>query len=671
MHLHASSHGMQAAPRRFSALSVLLWASAGLRLALVVWGEVQDRLMQVKYTDIDYVVFTDAARFVMQGRSPYERATYRYSPLLAYLLTPNVWLHGAWGKLLFSAADIVAALLIVRIARRSRAPELACLIAASAWLLNPFTLTISTRGSADALTVALLLSVLDALQRGRVDAAAVAYGVVVHLRVYPIIFAPALEALEPEQQQRTQQADGAAVTAAAPAAPAAAPAATPTAAPAAAAASSRLVSAPSLWGQPLLPAARAVLLQTVGLAGRSRSHQIPPAMRDVSGALHSGPDRVLKAMTESFDKLYGGETKLSDETLNQLENDVAAFELTRATEVDEAHGRPPDLAETEACVRALCSAAAPGGDQLDAMLLRCPPAIAWLHRVIIAARFAADRGQMITIVSAYSPTEAASDEEAGDFYLRVAALADKANDKRDLLIVADRVLKAMTESFDKLYGGETKLSDETLNQLENDVAAFELTRATEVDEAHGRPPDLAETEACGAYLGALSGGVFLLLGALFYARYGAPFASEAFLHHVGRRDPRHNFAPHFYPVYLTAFSGGGGGGGGGAAGQIGVGPNQAGLLDLMVRSVVARVPTPRGAPPPAPPAAAAPAPSPDALLVPTGGLDVGAPSSLLQLALQAVLAAALHWDPPGCLLLQTLAFVALNKTLAFVALNKV
>ncbi|KAG1653782.1 hypothetical protein FOA52_007589 [Chlamydomonas sp. UWO 241] len=52
------------------------------------------------------------------------------------------------------------------------------------------------------------------------------------------------------------------------------------------------------------------------------------------------------------------------------------------------------------------------------------------------ARFAADRGQMITIVSAYSPTEAASDEEAGDFYLRVAALADKANDKRDLLIVA-------------------------------------------------------------------------------------------------------------------------------------------------------------------------------------------------------------------------------------------
>lgn len=43
----------------------LLLASC-LRLALIVYGLVQDHLMLVKYTDIDYVVFTDGARLVSQ-----------------------------------------------------------------------------------------------------------------------------------------------------------------------------------------------------------------------------------------------------------------------------------------------------------------------------------------------------------------------------------------------------------------------------------------------------------------------------------------------------------------------------------------------------------------------------------------------------------------------------
>ncbi|KAG1665485.1 hypothetical protein FOA52_007617 [Chlamydomonas sp. UWO 241] len=73
------------------------------------------------------------------------------------------------------------------------------------------------------------------------------------------------------------------------------------------------------------------------------------------------------------------------------------------------------------------------------------------------ARFAADRGQMITIVSAYSPTEAASDEEAGDFYLRVAALADKANDKRDLLIVAGTATRFLSQVGQALDNGLNSL----------------------------------------------------------------------------------------------------------------------------------------------------------------------------------------------------------------------
>lgn len=88
-------------------ITALLFSAALVRLALIAYGEWQDRHMLVKYTDIDYLVFTDAASFVADGRSPYLRYTYRYSPLLAYILVPNTWGFPAFGKLVFSMADIL------------------------------------------------------------------------------------------------------------------------------------------------------------------------------------------------------------------------------------------------------------------------------------------------------------------------------------------------------------------------------------------------------------------------------------------------------------------------------------------------------------------------------------------------------------------------------------
>lgn len=181
------------AAQKASLARTFFFASA-LRLGLVFWSVYQDAHFDVKYTDIDYFVYTDAARHVVNGGSPYERATYRYPPILAVILTPNVLLHEAFGKIIFSCLDIAVGVLICNIVRRRGFGERSAQLAAWTWLFNPFTCTISTRGSCEALTAVLMLYCVDALTRGATAQAALAYGTVVHFRLYPIIHVPAFVA---------------------------------------------------------------------------------------------------------------------------------------------------------------------------------------------------------------------------------------------------------------------------------------------------------------------------------------------------------------------------------------------------------------------------------------------------------------------------------------------
>ncbi len=168
-----------------------------IRVALIFYGDYHDRTVLVKYTDIDYKVFTDAARHLSEGGSPYERHTYRYTPLLAWMLLPNISLSYLFGKFLFSAFDIFAGQLIyafVKDVQQQRGGvsrsdvEVRARVAALAWLYNPLVLGVSTRGNAEAVICTLVLVTLHLFRERVFVLAGCAFGLAIHFKIYPIIY---------------------------------------------------------------------------------------------------------------------------------------------------------------------------------------------------------------------------------------------------------------------------------------------------------------------------------------------------------------------------------------------------------------------------------------------------------------------------------------------------
>ncbi|RHZ87750.1 hypothetical protein Glove_30g63 [Diversispora epigaea] len=172
------------------------------RLILLIYGEWQDKHMQVKYTDIDYKVFTDAARFVTLGESPYKRATYRYTPLLAFLLTPNIYIHVSFGKFIFVLADIIVGILIYKVLCLRGLESQKAAKHSALWLLNPIVASISTRGNAESLIGAMILLTLYWVLVKKFILASILYGFSVHFKIYPIIYSLPLLILLDEEDYR-------------------------------------------------------------------------------------------------------------------------------------------------------------------------------------------------------------------------------------------------------------------------------------------------------------------------------------------------------------------------------------------------------------------------------------------------------------------------------------
>lgn len=176
---------------RLIALSILL------RIGFFVFGLYQDAYMTVKYTDIDYLVFSDGANFVYNGGSPFERQTYRYTPLLAWLLVPNS--YGGWwysfGKMVFMVCDLITGYLIYSTlstisVKGTPLSQNKVAVLSAIWLLNPMVITISTRGSSESLLTVMIMLYVYTLLNKRYTLSAIWLGISIHFKIYPIIYLP-------------------------------------------------------------------------------------------------------------------------------------------------------------------------------------------------------------------------------------------------------------------------------------------------------------------------------------------------------------------------------------------------------------------------------------------------------------------------------------------------
>lgn len=176
----------------------------------------------LNYQDIDYLVFTDGARHSLNFESPYKRETFRYSPLMAYIMIPNLIISRAFGKYLFCICDVSIGILIELVLFKQNdglnsylytvnksssnlnsnnftKENVIDIISQSKYskesmfhIFNPLAIAICTRGSSDSLTVFFILIIIYSIEYNKVILSGIFFGFIVHFRLYPVIYSGAL-----------------------------------------------------------------------------------------------------------------------------------------------------------------------------------------------------------------------------------------------------------------------------------------------------------------------------------------------------------------------------------------------------------------------------------------------------------------------------------------------
>jgi phosphatidylinositol glycan class M len=171
--------------------SLLVWGLV-VRLLMMAYSILyHDKQFRVKYTDIDYNIITDGAAEMLSGGTPFDRATFRYTPLLALLMAPSLLWHHA-GKLVFVACDIGAGYYCYEVLLQFASAASAKTMVSLFILFNPVVVNVSTRGNSDMVISLLSLIVLSKYFNKRYVEAAAWLGFAVHFKIYPLIYAAPL-----------------------------------------------------------------------------------------------------------------------------------------------------------------------------------------------------------------------------------------------------------------------------------------------------------------------------------------------------------------------------------------------------------------------------------------------------------------------------------------------